>query len=158
MILDFTIQQQKRFWTKVEQNKSNEECWSYLGARDRDNYGIFGKINGKNMRAHRVAFVLAYNTDIPNGLLCCHKCDNPSCVNPNHLFLGTFTDNNRDREVKGRGRKQSGSLGSNAKFTEEQVNNIRLDTRSQYAIACEYKVVQPTIWKIKHYKTWKTIK
>lgn len=75
-------------------------CLEFAGARQ----GEYGKIsiNGKVYKTHRLAWVLSFG-DIPEGLLVCHSCDNPPCCNPAHLFLGTVTDNNRDRETKGRG-------------------------------------------------------
>jgi len=78
-------------------------CFEWNGSKDSNGYGLFG-INHKLVRAHRFSFEL-FNGSIPPGLDVLHKCDNPCCVRPDHLFLGTDKDNVKDREEKGRGRK-----------------------------------------------------
>lgn len=91
---------EERFWAKV---KKSDTCWEWLGAKDELKYGMFRPIGvlSSSVRAHRVAFVLTYGMfDV--SLKVCHKCDNPSCVRPDHLFLGTHRDNARDRDSKGR--------------------------------------------------------
>jgi hypothetical protein len=75
-------------------------CWEWTGYRTRDGYGSV-KHAGKMMKAHRVAYEAAYDP-IPDGMIVCHKCDNPACCNPNHLWLGTDADNQRDMVAKGR--------------------------------------------------------
>lgn len=85
--------------------KENKDCWEWTGSRDRFGYGWF-RMNQKSIKAHRASYIL-HKGDIPkgkgyHGTCVCHSCDNPSCVNPNHLWLGTITDNNRDAIKKGR--------------------------------------------------------
>jgi len=88
----------KRFESKIKVIPETG-CWEWQGGRDKTNYGQFSYKN--NRAAHRSAYEL-YVDDIPEGLIVCHKCDNPPCVNPDHLFLGTFKDNTQDCIKKGR--------------------------------------------------------
>lgn len=90
-----------RFWAKVDQ-RSADECWEWTAYRNDKGYGRIGRTGGKaHFLAPRVSWTIAFG-DIPDGLIVCHHCDNPPCVNPAHLFLGTHKDNADDRETKGR--------------------------------------------------------
>lgn len=88
-----------RFWTKVA---VTDYCWEWSANRCQDGYGMF-KLNGKDVKASRVAYAIV-NGEIPADLHVLHKCDNPCCVNPDHLFTGTHQDNMLDRQRKGRGK------------------------------------------------------
>lgn len=92
---------EKRFWEKVKK-ASNDECWLWLGGKTYGGYGVIGS-GGRHglIRAHRLSWEIA-NSKIPEGLWVLHKCDNPPCVNPKHLFLGTQSDNMNDCIAKGR--------------------------------------------------------
>jgi len=81
---------------------NNNQCWEWKGSKNNKGYGRM-IINGKFYMAHRLSYALFVN-EIPKGMLVCHKCDNPSCVNPDHLFVGTNQDNMDDMKKKGRGR------------------------------------------------------
>ena len=87
-----------RFGTKVQ---SGSGCWEWTGTRTKRGYGQLG-VSGKTKWAHRVSWEIN-NGPIPDGLFVCHHCDNPPCVRPSHLFLGTHQDNMRDMAEKGRG-------------------------------------------------------
>jgi hypothetical protein len=89
---------QERLWGRIKKLESG--CWEWLGAKDELGYGII-KVDGKTMATHRLSYALT-NGFIPNGLLVLHKCDNPSCCNPDHLFVGTQLDNVWDSINKGR--------------------------------------------------------
>lgn len=86
------------FWSQVKQG-APDECWEWQGRRNDDGYGQIRL--GNTYRAHRIAYKLAYGS-IPDSLWVLHRCDNPPCCNPAHLFLGTVLDNNRDAAAKGR--------------------------------------------------------
>ena len=97
----YTPEESRRsFWAKVDR-RGHDECWPWLACRDRDGYGIVARRAWGTAFAHRIAWILAYG-EIPAGLCACHSCDNPSCVNPTHLWLGTNADNIADRHAKGR--------------------------------------------------------
>ena len=92
----------RRFAEKVERRPSG--CWEWTGARQTGGYGVLGVGSSKLVRAHRFAWELHYG-EVPEGLSVLHRCDNPCCVNTEHLFLGTQADNMHDMRAKGRGRK-----------------------------------------------------
>lgn len=122
-------------------------------------YGVFSTSNGnEKWRAPRFAYTLMYGP-IPPGLHVLHKCDNPICVNPAHLFLGTNADNAADKVAKGRQTKGSDIVHS--KLSEETVREIRrryaLGTTSQYKLAKEYGVTQSNVSRLVNVTRWKHI-
>ena len=159
-----------RFWMKV--NKT-EYCWLWLARKDKDGYGRF-YWNKKQRGAHRIAYMLSTGNYPPDDLVVCYKCDNPSCVNPEHLFLGTVSDNIKDKVSKKRtacgnnnGKNthpESRSFGiknPNAKFTDEMIRQIRemyKKIKSHRKIAQHFGVVKSTISSILNGKTWTHIK
>ena len=114
-----------RFWEKV---KRGQGCWEWTGSKDPCGYGhIFIKwSSGKPVSdgAHRVSWII-HNGKLPRGKHVLHKCDNPGCVRPDHLWIGTHQDNMADRQKKGRSRGAPGETNSHAKLTQEQVDEIR---------------------------------
>jgi hypothetical protein len=132
-------------------------CWEWLLYRDR--YGVV-RYNGKLQKAHRVIYEIL-NGKIPDGMCVLHKCDNPGCVNPDHLFLGTQADNVGDMWKKDRHPRdcQAGEKHSFSKLTEEQVLEIRkcytwgISTISEMAI--EHGVSYGQIWNIVRGRQWR---
>lgn len=92
-----------RFWSKVD-IKGPDECWDFIGATNPDGYGKFW-LNGKEIKAHRLIWEVYNGREVPIGKLILHKCDNPSCVNPKHLYCGDHADNMKDMYSKRRGAK-----------------------------------------------------
>ena len=90
----------KRFWEKVDK-KSQEECWIWKAFKTKTGYGKIGVASGQAVSAHRVSWEI-HNGKIEEGKFVCHRCDNPSCVNPGHLFIGTRQDNVNDMVLKKR--------------------------------------------------------
>ena len=145
-------------------------CWLWLGATAGGGYGSIC-INGKSVRAHRFSYE-TYNGPIPDGLFVCHKCDNPPCVNPAHLFVGTQSDNLLDAGRKGRTGMQryperssfhrgvvhrSGEDHTEAKLTKDEVADIRQQRKgglSTRKLAKLYGVSQTNICLIVNNKTW----
>lgn len=116
-----------RFEAKVDRSGGPDACHPWIGWNDGGfGYGRLqiGGRGGPRPRAHRVAWELAYGP-IPDGLQVLHRCDNPPCVNPCHLFLGTAIDNVQDRHEKGRSRGPCGEDHGRSKLTEDQVREIR---------------------------------
>src|SRR3954470_5960578 len=137
----------ERFWPKVER-RGSDECWPWVGARQQTGYGILFKSSRPRRwhLAHRLSWEL-HNGPIPGGLHVLHRCDNPPCVNPAHLFLGTQADNNRDRGRKGRngGHKIRGAANGRAKLSPTDVAAIRRaygDGATQVALAARFGVSQ----------------
>jgi hypothetical protein len=131
----------------------NTGCWLWDGFLSPRGYG---KVlhNKKRWRAHRLAYAL-YIGEIPEGFFVCHKCDNPTCVNPQHLFLGTAQDNMDDMVTKERSMR--GTAHHKSKITESDVLKIRADKRSQQAIADEYGLSQTGVGLIKNRINWRHV-
>lgn len=142
----------ERFWEKVDVRGPND-CWLWLASVKQGGYGKIVDDNGKFQLAHRVSYELTVG-GIPPGLVVCHQCDNPRCVSPSHLFIGTQGDNLKDMRTKGRGNPPKGSRHPKTRHTESIVASIRSDYRSHRALARAYGVGKSTIGMIKSGGTW----
>lgn len=133
-------------------------CWGWTGNRDADGYSTM-YFNKKTLKSHRVSWII-HNGKIPEKLLVLHKCDNPPCTNPEHLFLGTQKDNWDDMVKKGRGCYR-GELASNSKLKEKEVIEIKKLLNSSITIrevANKFNVTTSAIKCIKSGKSWSHIK
>jgi hypothetical protein len=95
--------------------------------------------------------------EIPKGVCICHSCDTPTCINPEHLFLGTQLDNIKDMLDKNRNRGAKGERNGHAKLNKEQIIEIRNSTLSSQELQKVYNVGESTIFDVKHRRTWKHI-
>jgi DNA-binding XRE family transcriptional regulator len=133
-----------RFWAKVDKSG---ECWTWTATKNPTGYGYISD-KGKMRIAHRVSYELAHGT-LPDHLDVLHTCDNPSCVNPAHLRLGTHQDNMDDMKAKGRYPHRQGESASNARLTWDVVAEIRRRYAqgdiTQSKLAQEYGVHYSTI-------------
>lgn len=111
-----------RFWAKAPA-RPDTTCWIWTGSLWPAGYGRVRR-DGHQLQAHRVAFAYA-NGPIPEGMDVLHRCDNPPCVNADHLYLGTDADNVRDRMERGRSARQLGEACGTAKLTEALVREMR---------------------------------
>jgi hypothetical protein len=157
-----------RFWAMVEKT---ETCWNWTGALGAG-YGQI-KVGHRMIGAHRYSWEL-HHGDIPKGLWVLHRCDNPRCVRPDHLFLGTNSDNILDAHAKGRvpaaaieafranrALHAQGSANPRAKLTEEQARDIRIryaaGGTTQERLAAQYRVDESLISLITRRKVWKHV-
>ena len=147
-----------RFWPRV---LKTDGCWIWQGYKDPNGYGQIGR-RAKLILVHRLSWELTYGS-IPNGLWVLHSCDNPSCVRPDHLFLGTNADNVRDMVAKGRARNAGtmrlccGDKNVNAKLTGEIVREVRQLCASgvtRTELARRYGVNITTISRAVSGRTW----
>lgn len=150
----------QRFWRSFVLAETG--CWIWQGrGRGSNGYGALS-VDGKPMPAHRFIWTL-FNGPIPKGMMVCHKCDTPKCVNPHHLFLGTATDNVRDCIDKGRFKSGGamnpprGTAHPLSKLTDEDVREIRSDDRNNSAIGRHYGVSKTLIGYIKQRKAWRHV-
>lgn len=145
------------FYSKVCIPSNDKGCMEWIGSK-RNGYGRI-RINGKVISAHRLSYEINVGK-IPDGMCVCHFCDNPSCVRPSHLFIGTLKDNNRDRAKKGRTFIASGQKNGNSKLTDKQVKDIKTKIKIGYSsedLSILYHVSIDTIFKIKSTKYWESV-
>lgn len=143
-----------RFWKKVRRGKA---CWVWTGYKNPRGYGIIsaGGSPIQLLLAHRVSWVLSRG-EIPNGMCVMHKCDNPPCVNPKHLVVGTQAENLDDMRKKGRDRYRPlfGENNPRHRLTDRSVLSIRKSALSHRELGIMHGVARSTITAVKSGRTW----
>ncbi len=155
-MIEQRIQWEARFWNKVDKSGS---CWQWKAAVFKQGgYGHF-RINDKSFRAHRLSWELA-NGQIPDGMCVLHACDNPPCVKPAHLWLGSHAENMADSAQKGRATNAGykGEDCGNAKLTEQQALFVRAEyekgNTTYKALGNEFGVTRQAIFRIVKHLSW----
>lgn len=151
----------ERFWPKVNKSGGPGACWPYTGYINQEGYGQFSLTSQRAINAHRYAYIIT-NGPLEEGMKVCHKCDNPPCCNPAHLFEGTAMDNvqdmiNKGRKVKGKPNPNYGESHHNHLLSSEQIDAIRdLHEKcgwSQRSLARVFNARTATIHLIVHYRS-----
>lgn len=152
-------EQLNAFWSKVIITADDNQCWTWIARCNKGGYGTIHWHN-KSWLAHRVSWTLP-NYIIPEGLLILHSCDNPSCVNPKHLFLGTYQDNMDDMKNKQRSNKLRGEGHGRSILTTMQVKEIRQRYKAggvyYRELAAEYNVSLALIAHIVKNMIWTNV-
>ena len=163
MRVDLTPDWINRFWSKVDRSGGPDACWPWTGVRGPLGYGRIHspRPNRRNLHAHRIAWTMTRG-EIPDGLCVCHSCDNPSCCNPAHLWLGTNAENTADRHRKGRSARggRVGVVNSRARLNEDKVREIRFRVargESQKAVAASLGVTDGMVNHVVHRRAWRHV-
>lgn len=146
-----------RFYSKVAITANSNKCWEWLGGKRRRGYGRFSVNHTLNLISHRVSYFLSTRID-PIGYVVAHRCDNPGCVNPNHLFHTSNQGNMDDMKMKKRHHAPSGELHGGSRLTVDDVSEIKKLYKSgisQRKIANMYGYCQQGISRIVLNKNWK---
>lgn len=148
------LTEQERFESRVSREKHS--CWVWTGPLDKNGYARFRNATGYPELVHRVAW--RFYRDVDPGILCVlHRCDNPRCVNPRHLYLGTQADNVADMWARGRANPgvSRGERHGCAKLTEEAVKEIRTSKDTARKLAEKHGVSDTQIYDVRHGKSWR---
>lgn len=142
-----------RFWIHVD-IRDADECWVWRGRVTHEGYGVMC-YRDANVRAHRLALELT-TTPVPPGMVVCHRCDNPPCVNPAHLFVGTHQDNMRD--MKAKGRAAVGERHSRARIGAKEVAEIRKRAAAGEAdslLGAAFGISRKTVFDVVARRSWR---
>lgn len=132
-------------------------CWNWVPPLHHSGYATL-HADGRTRRAHRVSYEV-HCGPIPDGMCVCHRCDNPKCINPEHLFLGTTAENVADRESKGRHNSPKGEEHGCAKLTDQEVIAIRRESGASHReIAAKYGVSRTTVTEVRSGVRWKHVR
>ena len=145
----------KLFWERVRKSPG---CWTWAGSRKSPmGYGAVW-CRPRLWSAHRLAWV-SENGHIPKGMMVLHRCDNPICVRPSHLYLGNHVDNMNDRQRRGRTNKKGlpGEQNGRAKITEKDVVEIRASTAPRAVLVEKYGLTKCTISQIVRRQSWRHV-
>lgn len=167
--MKYTKFDEARFWSKVDVRKSNNSCWYWKNPTHVFGYGMFA-IDKKHYTAHRLALIFFTGEEKKN-MMVLHSCDNPACVNPNHLRWGTAKENTKDSIDRGRKTDppRNGTLppirygeeNPISIMTEKKVKQLRMDYSkgdvSHRELAKKYGISKSTVGQIVNYKSWKNI-
>lgn len=150
------------FWTWVDMSGGPDACWEWQAGRRSLGYGR-AYIDGRRIGAHRYALEVALGRRLDRHTFACHRCDNPPCCNPAHLFPGTNAENLADMYAKGRNRPTCGEDQVRSKLTEQAVREIRAMYKGawkgprQWQIAEQYGITQTLVSQVIHRKIWKHV-
>lgn len=147
---------EEAFYSRINFKLSSDCCWIWPGAKDRGNYGRL-RFKSKDYTAHRASWIVHFG-NIEENMLVCHKCDNPPCVNPEHLFLGTPKDNNDDKIKKGRQAIFKGEENGCSKLTANEVKEIIAWSKSGIKasiIAHNFNISKLYVYSLVSKVTWK---
>lgn len=147
-----------RFFSKVQKHGHPCRCWIWTAHASNKGYGVIssGVSPSRPILAHRLSYMMHFGA-IPGSLFVCHSCDNPLCVNPEHLWLGTQSDNLHDMKVKGRWTPRPpmrGELHKLHKLTDDNVREIRTTITPQRELAKKFGVSQTTVWRARKHISW----
>ena len=154
-----------RFWAKVDKNgitmsHMDTPCWNWTACKTDKGYGLFW-LDGRSVKAHRMSWIITNGTipqhDSSHGWCVIHNCDNPSCVRPNHIRLGTNQDNMDDKMERGRNADTAGEKHWRSQLTNVEVIRIRQSPLPRKVLASHYSVNCATITKIINRQSWQHI-
>jgi len=142
---------------RILRNTSIREsgCWEWGGAKSMKGYGRI-QFEGRHWATHRLVAHIKI-ADVSEDAVVCHRCDNPCCLNPDHLFIGTQKQNVDDRDQKGRRNQARGERQGSAKLTAEEVLAIRLDPRKPRVVAEAFGISHAHVGNIKANRAWKHV-